>query len=180
MHCGAASESSSAKETPARSRSPSPASSTAWIQTRQQLLGFLLRHSLVSPYGHWTKMHRRWLGELIFAHSAQHLAHEEMLQRIERAEALCDRLKRAILELVPQWSLAPVVQAIQALAIFGMFRPTRRACEIARRNWRIVSSPPLRPPCRGGSERAVPHPAFCRHPPGSGPSPAKTHRTRAG
>ena len=74
-------------------------------KTRQQLLSFLLRHGLVSPYGHWTKMHRRWLGELIFAHPAQHLAHEEMLQRIERAEALCDRLKRAILELVPQWSL---------------------------------------------------------------------------
>ena len=84
-------------------------------KTRQHLLSFLLRHGLISPYGHWTKMHRRWLGELTFAHPAQHLAHEEMLQRIERAEALCDRLKGAILELVPQWSLAPVVQAIQAL-----------------------------------------------------------------
>lgn len=82
---------------------------------RQQLLSFLQRHGLTIPYGHWTKMHRRWLGELSFAHPAQHPAHEEMLQRIERAEALCDRLKRAILELVPQWSLAPVVQAIQAL-----------------------------------------------------------------
>jgi len=84
-------------------------------KTRQHLLSFLLRHGLISPYGHWTKMHRRWLGELTFAHPAQHLAHEEMLQRIERAEALCDRLKGAILELVPQWTLAPVVQAIQAL-----------------------------------------------------------------
>jgi len=72
-------------------------------KTRQQLLSFLLRHGLVSPYGHWTKMHRRWLGELVFAHPAQHLAHEEMLQRIERAEALCDRLKGAILDLMPQW-----------------------------------------------------------------------------
>ena len=44
-----------------------------------------------------------------------HLALEEMLLRIERAEALCERLKGAILNLVPQWSLAPVVQAIQAL-----------------------------------------------------------------
>ena len=84
-------------------------------KARQQLLSFLLRHGRNSPYGHWTKMHRRWLGELVFAHPAQHLALEEMLQRIERAEALCDRLKAAILELVPQWSLAPVVQAIQAL-----------------------------------------------------------------
>jgi transposase len=84
-------------------------------KARQQLLSFLLRHGHNSPYGHWTKMHRRWLGELVFAHPAQHLALEEMLRRIERAEALCERLKRAILELVPQWSLAPVVQAIQAL-----------------------------------------------------------------
>src|SRR4249920_3179552 len=84
-------------------------------KTRQHLLSFLLRHGLISPYGHWTKMHRRWLGELTFAHPAQHLAHEEMLQRIKRAEALCDRLKQAIAELVPQWSLAPVVLAIQAL-----------------------------------------------------------------
>jgi hypothetical protein len=84
-------------------------------KSRQQLLSFLLRHGGNSPDRHWTKMHRRWLGELVFAHPAQHLTVEEMRQRIERAEALCDRLKAAILDLVPQWSLAPVVQAIQAL-----------------------------------------------------------------
>jgi len=54
-------------------------------KARQQLLSFLLRHGRNSPYGHWTKMHRRWLGELVFAHPAQHLALEEMLLRIERA-----------------------------------------------------------------------------------------------
>jgi transposase len=48
---------------------------------RQQLLSFLLRHGLSSPYGNWTKAHRRWLGELTFAHPAQHLAHEEMLPK---------------------------------------------------------------------------------------------------
>jgi transposase len=84
-------------------------------KSRQQMLSFLLRHGRNSPYRHWTRMHRRWLGELAFAHPAQHVALEEMLQRIEQAEALCDRLKTTILELVPQWSLAPVVQAIQAL-----------------------------------------------------------------
>jgi transposase len=84
-------------------------------KSRQHLLSFLLRHGLTSPYGHWTKSHRRWLGELTFAHPAQHLAHEEMLHRIERAEALSKRLKEAISDLVPQWTLAPVVKAIQAL-----------------------------------------------------------------
>jgi transposase len=57
----------------------------------------------------------RWLGELKFAHPAQHLVLEELLARIERAEELCDRLKKSIVELVPQWTLAPVVAAIQAL-----------------------------------------------------------------
>ena len=65
-------------------------------KARQHLLSFLLRHERVSPYGHWTKMHRRWLGELRFAHPAQHLALEEMLNRIERAEGLCERLKQGI------------------------------------------------------------------------------------
>ena len=48
-------------------------------KTRQQLPSFLLRLGLSSPYGHWTKMHRRWLGELTFAHPAQHLPIEEVL-----------------------------------------------------------------------------------------------------
>ena len=84
-------------------------------KTRQQLHSFLLRHARIFPGGHWTKAHRRWLGEQKFAHPAQHLVMEELLTRIERAEELCTRLKAAIIELVPQWTLAPVVAAVQAL-----------------------------------------------------------------
>ncbi len=84
-------------------------------KTRQQLHSFLLRHPRVFPGKHWTKAHRRWLGEMKFAHPAQHLVLEELLARIERAEELCDRLKKAIVELVPQWTLAPVVAAVQTL-----------------------------------------------------------------
>lgn len=84
-------------------------------KTRQQLHSFLLRHARVFPGNHWTKAHRRWLGELKFAHPAQHLVLEELLARIERAEELCDRLKKTVVELVPQWTLAPVVAAVQAL-----------------------------------------------------------------
>jgi transposase len=82
---------------------------------RQQLHSFLLRHARVFPGTHWTKAHRRWLGELSFAHPAQHLVLEELLARIERAEELCDRLKASIVNLVPAWTLAPVVAAVQAL-----------------------------------------------------------------
>jgi transposase len=79
------------------------------------LHSFLLRHARVFQGKHWTKAHRRWLAELTFAHPAQHLVLEELLARIERAEELCDRLKQAIVNLVPAWTLAPVVAAVQAL-----------------------------------------------------------------
>jgi transposase len=108
-------------------------------KTRQHLLSFLLRHERLSPYGHWTKMHRRWLGELKFAHPAQHLALEEMLQRIQRAEELCDRLKQAIGELVPQWSLAPVVQALQALRGVSLITAAVLVAEIG--NFQRFDSP---------------------------------------
>lgn len=65
-------------------------------KTRQQLHSFLLRHARVFPGKHWTKAHRRWLGELKFAHPAQHLVLKELPARIERAEELCDRLKKAV------------------------------------------------------------------------------------
>jgi transposase len=84
-------------------------------KARQQLHSFLLRHGRSYPGKHWTKAHRRWLGELTFAQPAQHLVLEELLARIERAEELCGRLKQAIVDLVPQWTLAPVVAAVQAL-----------------------------------------------------------------
>jgi transposase len=84
-------------------------------KARQQLHSFLLRHGRSYPGKHWTKAHRRWLGELTFGQPAQHLVLEELLGRIERAEELCERLKKAIVDLVPQWTLAPVVAAVQAL-----------------------------------------------------------------
>ena len=84
-------------------------------KARQQLHSFLLRHGRSYPGKHWTKAHRRWLGELTFAQPAQHLVLEELLARIERAEELCGRLKQAIVDMVPQWTLAPVVAAVQAL-----------------------------------------------------------------
>lgn len=84
-------------------------------KARQQLHSFLLRHGRSFSGNHWTKVHRRWLGGLKFAQPAQHLVLEELLMRSERAEQLCDRLRQAIVDLVPAWTLAPVVAAVQAL-----------------------------------------------------------------
>jgi transposase len=64
---------------------------------------------------HWTRAHRNWLARQSFPHPAEQFVFEEMIQRIEVACARQERHEDAIRKLLPAWSLAPVVTAIQAL-----------------------------------------------------------------
>ena len=83
---------------------------------RQHLQSFLLRHGRVfTGRGAWTKAHTRWLCELRFEHPAQHLVLAEYRQAILDAEARLERLTEQVAELVPSWSMAPVIAAYQAL-----------------------------------------------------------------
>lgn len=85
-------------------------------RARQQLLSFLLRHGRVYPgKQHWTRGHRRWLTEQGFEHPAQQIVFEELIQAVEQAQARRDRLGEQMIALLPDWSLAPVVAALQAL-----------------------------------------------------------------
>jgi transposase len=84
-------------------------------RARQQLSSFLLRHGLSYSGKSWSQAHRRWLSDLSLSQPAQCLVLEELIRRIERAEALLARLAEAIIELLPRWDLAPVVEALQAL-----------------------------------------------------------------
>jgi transposase len=84
-------------------------------RARQQLQSFLLRHGLSYSGSSWSQAHRGWLADLSFVHPAQHLVLQEHVQRIERADELCARLNQAIVDLLPAWTLAPVVEALQAL-----------------------------------------------------------------
>ena len=63
----------------------------------------------------WTLAHRRWLARLRFEQPAQQIVLEDYIQAVEDAQARCERLTAQIEALVPGWSLAPVVQALQAL-----------------------------------------------------------------
>ena len=85
-------------------------------RSRQLLLSFLLRHDRSVPTRqHWTRTHRSWLAQQSFAHPAEQIVFEELMQRIEVASARQGRIEDAIRTLLPAWSLAPVVAAIQAL-----------------------------------------------------------------
>ena len=79
---------------------------------RQQLLSFLLRHSRIySGGGHWTMAHRRWLANQKFEHAAQQIVFQEGIDAIEDAVQRLRRLEKQLALIVPEWSMAPVVEA---------------------------------------------------------------------
>jgi transposase len=84
-------------------------------RARQQLSGFLLRQGCHYRRPAWTKLHRRWLSGLKFEQPVHHLVLEDYIQAVEAAEARRDRLTAQIEEMLPDWTLAPVVAALQTM-----------------------------------------------------------------
>ncbi|MGH1483995.1 MAG: IS110 family transposase, partial [Geminicoccales bacterium] len=82
---------------------------------RQQLSGFLLRQGRHYRRTTWGPMHRRWLSDLRFEQAAHHVVLEDMIATVEAATARRDRLTQEIEARLDDWSLAPVVRALQAL-----------------------------------------------------------------
>jgi transposase len=83
---------------------------------RQQLLSFLLRHGRIySGGGHWTLAHRRWLAKQAVEHPAQQIVFQEAINAIADADQRLRRLKQQLALIVPSWSMAPVVDAYQAM-----------------------------------------------------------------
>lgn len=84
-------------------------------QARQQLSGFLLRQAQHYHRPAWTVAHRRWLAGLKFEQPMHHIVLEDCIAAVEAATARRDRLQAHIEAALPEWSLAPVVQALQTL-----------------------------------------------------------------
>jgi transposase len=85
-------------------------------KARQHLQGFLLRHERINRGARaWTLACRRWLTTVRFTHPAQQIVLQDDIHAVEDAEARLARLTRQIEELLPSWSMAPVVTALQAM-----------------------------------------------------------------
>src|SRR5882672_7535954 len=84
-------------------------------RARQQLSGFLLRQGCHYRRPAWTKLHRRWLAGLKFELAVHHIVLEDYVQAVEAAAARRDRLTAQIEAMLPDWSLAPVVAALQTM-----------------------------------------------------------------
>ena len=84
-------------------------------RARQQLSGFLLRQSRHYGRPAWTKLHRRWLAGLSFEQAVHHIVLEDYIAAVEAAEARRNRLTAQIEAMLPDWTLAPVVAALQTM-----------------------------------------------------------------
>lgn len=100
------------------------------LRCRQRIAGFLLRqeiHYLGKP---WTQKHRLWLGRLELAALPHRLMLGEMLDALDQTAARRKRLEDHIAELVPSWSLAWLVEALQALRGYRLINAVTVAAEI--------------------------------------------------
>lgn len=83
---------------------------------RQQLGAFLLRHGLrYTGRGSWKPAHWRWLSDIAMERPAQQAVLQEYIDAVKQCSGRVDRLTAQILELLPEWDMAPAVRALQAL-----------------------------------------------------------------
>lgn len=88
----------------------------AETRARQQLLALLLRNGIAyAGKTAWTPAHERWIARLKLPLPAQQVAFQEYVQAISEAAERVERLTSQIVELLPQWKWAPVVEALTAL-----------------------------------------------------------------
>lgn len=106
------------------------AAARALTKMRQQLQAFLLRHQRVHAGRAWTRAHRRWLADLRFDHPAQQIVLQDYVSAVEDAAARVARLMGQIEELVPTWSMAAVVDALQAMRGISLLAAVTLVAEV--------------------------------------------------
>ena len=83
---------------------------------KRKVGAFLLRHSRLFPRKkNWGARYRDWLQAQSFEHAADQIVLQEGIEAVRIAEERLARLERTIEEFLPTWSLAPIVEALQAL-----------------------------------------------------------------
>jgi transposase len=83
---------------------------------RQQISSLMLRLGRYYPGKKtWGKAHMNWLMHQKLEHREQRIALEELLEGVRQEAERVERLEQAIREAVPEWSLAEVATALQAM-----------------------------------------------------------------
>jgi transposase len=83
---------------------------------RQNVSALLLRLGVHYPGKKtWGRSHMNWLTSLKLEHREQRVAFEEMLLAVRQARERIERLEQAMRGAVADWTLAPAVEALQAM-----------------------------------------------------------------
>jgi transposase len=87
------------------------------LRIAEQLNAFVLRHGHHWPRGkkRWTAAHYHWLEELKFAHDWQQVVLQEYIDAVKAAARRVADMMDQMVRVLPQWRLAPVVDALTAL-----------------------------------------------------------------
>ncbi|APZ42091.1 IS110 family transposase [Acidihalobacter ferrooxydans] len=86
-------------------------------KARQQLNGFLLRHGHHWPTGktRWTATHFNWMASIRFEQPWLQVVLQEYIDAVKAASRRVADLTAQLMQALPNWSLAPVVDALVAL-----------------------------------------------------------------
>jgi transposase len=88
---------------------------------RQQISSLMLRLGRCYPGKKtWGPSHMRWIRSQKIEHREQRMALEELLEGVRQEGERVERLEQAIREAVPEWSLAELVTAVQAMRGFDL------------------------------------------------------------
>ncbi len=85
-------------------------------KSKQRLSAFLLRHGYrYTGRTSWSKAHMRWLSGIKMPHRAQQIVFQEYINTLSQCQQRVQRLTEQIQQLLPQWRMFPVAQALQSL-----------------------------------------------------------------
>lgn len=85
-------------------------------KAKQRILAFLLRNGLnYTGRSAWSQVHMRWLSDVKMPHASQHIVLQEYIDTLTERRLRVQRLTEQLHQLLPQWRMFPVVQALQSL-----------------------------------------------------------------
>jgi transposase len=79
---------------------------------KQHLHSFLLRYGRIYSGSVWTRAHYQWLAEQKFEHPAHQIVFQDYIHAIHDAEKRHVLLVKQIEDLLPHWSMKPLVEAL--------------------------------------------------------------------
>jgi transposase len=100
-------------------------------KARQRLLSFLLRSGYrYTGRSTWSQAHMRWLSDIKMPHPSQQIVLQEYIDAITECSLRLERLTGQIRQVLPQWRMFPVVEAIQCLRGVSMIVSATTIAEI--------------------------------------------------